>query len=665
MNKNWNQISNSKDKSLGVLLMYGFGFIVAMLFGISSVLLVLNFDNVSFSNVLLLPLGSSLMILALILTKQRIYYLAKYLLVLTPSYIILIFSILSKSQGFTDSLFLYLTPRFFTILFLMAPIIFFGLRHLRHTILSFCLLLVPAIFFDSIHSFFGVGLESLEIDLSYYNLFILAAFSFYMIPLLSLLFFQKVGLIFRKKSKSNEQKLIEDKDSIIELNDRLEYQAYLYKVLSYISEDKPLNQILQNVLELIIKSDTLTTDKKGVIFLKNGDDNLEMVANHNAKSLKKTCALITPGQCLCGIVLKTKSTLFCDNVDHQHTITPEGMVDHGHYVMPIKEENDLLGVLNIYCQEGSKKDEKVLKYLEAVTNILAKKISSVKAKELLLAKKEKIESQKIELDSALNELNSSIQYASHLQNALIPNKDLLKEYFKDGSVMFLPKEKIGGDFYFAKKLDELLYFGVGDCTGHGIPGAILASMSIEAIKLVIEDNIGATPDIILEKLRVIACNRFSTSNEGFTYDDSMDAAICMFDFKTNLLSYSGGFMNLYVLDSSSNIQEFKATKSPVGKYRAQVDFKLEQVQLNHGDTIYITTDGYLDQFGIQDGSEKFKKFNRRRFLDTIQRIHHLSSDEQTKLLSETLQDWKAGSEQIDDITVMVLKHEDLKNRTVL
>lgn len=659
MRKNWSQISNSKDKSLGVLLMYSFGSIIAILFSVASILLILNFENVSFSNVYILPIGSVLMLLALILTKQRIYYPAKYLLVFVPSYTVLIFSISSKLEGFTDTLFLYLMPHFFAVLFLMAPMIFFGLRHLKHTIISFCLILIPALFFDKIHSFFGVGIESQKIDLAFYSLFIFATFFFYMIPLLSLLFFQKIGLMFRKKSKLIEQKLMEDKDSIIELNHQLEYQAYLYTVLSYVSEDKPLNQVLQNVLDLIIKSDTLTTDKKGMIFLKNSEGNLDMVADHNGLGLKETCSLIKPGECLCGTVLNTKSNLFCGNVDHQHTITPEGMVDHGHYVLPIKEGDELLGVLNIYCQKGSEKSEKIIKYLEAVTNILAKKISSVRAKELLLDKKEEIESQKIELDSALNELNSSIQYASHLQNALIPNSDSLKEYFADGSVLFLPKEKIGGDFYFVKRADQLLYFGVGDCTGHGVPGAILASMSIESIKLVIGDNIGATPDMILEKLRVIACNRFSTSTEGYTYNDSMDAAICMFDYKSNVLSYSGGFINLYVLDSNSNIKEFKATKSPVGNYRAKVDFRLEQIQLNHGDTIYITTDGYLDQFGIQKGLQKSEKFKRRRFLDKIQDIHHLGSKEQTKLLNETIQDWKSGSEQIDDITVMVIKHVDL------
>ena len=132
--------------------------------------------------------------------------------------------------------------------------------------------------------------------------------------------------------------------------------------------------------------------------------------------------------------------------------------------------------------------------------------------------------------------------------------------------------------------------------------------------------------------------------------------MCMFDKESNTLYFSGGFINLYIVDSNSNIHEYKATKSPIGSYVIDVEFALQQIKLTTGDTLYIASDGYTDQFGIPDGKEKPEKFKRKRFLSLIQSIHKLNSDEQTEILKENLETWKSGIEQIDDITVMVVKH---------
>jgi serine phosphatase RsbU (regulator of sigma subunit) len=262
----------------------------------------------------------------------------------------------------------------------------------------------------------------------------------------------------------------------------------------------------------------------------------------------------------------------------------------------------------------------------------------------------------LQLKSSLLELNQSITYAQYLQKSLIPNQNTINRYFEESSYLFKPKDKVSGDFYFTHEVNNNLYFGVGDCTGHGIPGGFLAAMSIEAVKTVILKNGRNKPDKILNNLREIAKERFSINMDD-KRSGSMDAAICMYDKETEKLYYSDGFINLLIVRNKEIIIT-PATKCPIGSYPIEYPFELHEIDLQKGDVIYLSSDGYVDQFGYPKGSEQTKpsKFKRKRFRDLLVEISHLSPAEQVLELKSSLNEWRRDVEQIDDITIFIAKH---------
>lgn len=650
MSLNETGIKINSEKSIAVSLIYAFTICITVFFTIIFIVFNLNFEKANLGNTFILLIGIFSMLLVLFLTYKKKYKSGKYLVSTIPPFIIITLSILAKSSGFTDTIYLYLAPRMFTMVFLTVPVIFFGLNNLKELIISCAILLIPAIFFDVIHNAAGVYIHNLSYDSTTYIFLVLIISMMYLFIFVSILFFQKTGLKFRTRMKRFNAELIQEKTEVIALNKRLEFQASLYKVLNITSENKPINIILREVLDVVVNSDALTIDKKGVIFLTNDAGDLELTAVNSANELLKSCALVKANQCLCGKALARKEMIFCNHVGHEHTIIPAGMKPHGHYVIPIQEEGVVLGIINIYTKVGEERNDSVLAYLEAIASILAKKINAARHAELILNSKNT-------LNSTLIELNKGIQYASYLQKSLLPDQSTLNNYFQDCSVLYLPRDEVSGDFYFAKAFDPYIYFGVGDCTGHGIPGSLLASMSVEAVKQVILNNIGSTPDQLLGQLRDIASNRFKTNLDRI-YGDSMDAALCLYNKETGILHYSGGFINLYVVDSDSNVVQYDATKCPVGSYEIEQAFDLHELHLKEGDTLYISSDGYYDQFGINPDSNRNKpeKYKRKRFLEFLKTIHKFDSQKQVDLLFEEIELWKNDLDQIDDITVMVLKN---------
>ncbi len=596
------------------------------------------------------------MLIALVFVKTKKYDLAKYMISILPAYFIFAVSIYLKTQGVLENKLFYLMPRVFVTLSLMTPLIFFGLKSWRKMLIALVFLIPPVFLFDTIHHQFDIYLETLPYEHEYYPFFKVMFFFIYCIPMLSVLFFQRIGILFKDQLTKRNKTLTKERERILKLNKQLQYQANLYAVLDIISQDKPLNTILQEVLENLLSLEDLKVEQKGLIFLKDTNGNLKQVAQLNCEVLKKTCTNIAPGQCLCGKVLQNKEKLFCNSVGHDHTIRPEGMTPHGHYVIPILHHKEVIGVINVYIKQGRKKDENIIKYIEAIADILSRRILSDQRKEELKEQGEEVEMQRDSLSSMYNEITESVEYAQLLQNSLLPNQETLKQNFRDSSVLFLPKDTVSGDFYFAYKRANGIYFGVGDCTGHGIPGAFIASMSIQSVNSVIHENISEPPNIILEKLRKIAKERFNTNADNFRLE-AMDAAVCTYTPEENHLCFSGGFINLMIVRNGEVI-EYKADRCSVGDYIAEREFTLHKIDLQKGDTIYLASDGYTDQFGCESGNcdDLPKKFLKKRFKELLLKINDRSCDDQVTALKERLTQWKGSEEQVDDITIFIIKH---------
>lgn len=263
----------------------------------------------------------------------------------------------------------------------------------------------------------------------------------------------------------------------------------------------------------------------------------------------------------------------------------------------------------------------------------------------ILFEKEKEKSYRL-LEKKNQEILDSINYAKRIQSAILPPIDTFKSHLGESFILYEPKDAIGGDFYWLKETNNEIIFAAADCTGHGIPGAMVSVVCNNALNQCIREFNVTSPDKILDKTRSIVEEQFATSQE---VRDGMDISLCSINKTTRLLRWSGANNPLWIIrNGQAKIDEIKPNKQPIGKYELPEPFTEHQINLNVGDTIYIFTDGYADQFGGEKG-KKFKPVNLRKVLLSIQ---DESMDMQRTIMIDTFKTWRGDLEQIDDVCVI-------------
>jgi PAS domain S-box-containing protein len=258
-----------------------------------------------------------------------------------------------------------------------------------------------------------------------------------------------------------------------------------------------------------------------------------------------------------------------------------------------------------------------------------------------------IESQKRTIELAHKETMDSINAAKHTQSAMMPF-DRIPNLFKNGFVIYRPKDIVGGDFFYAVEKCGKTIATVGDCTGHGVSGALLSTLSMSFLSNVISELSGdeLTSDNILEALRTKVINTMNDSSEGF------DISLIVVDKEKKQLQFSGAFNSMYFVRKGV-LTEYQADKCPIGRYPKLINFQCNIIDYEDGDEVFLCSDGYRDQFGgpynRRLGSAKLRElFTAASFLHTA---------EQKEKIEHTLDDWMAQQnlEQVDDVTVMGIK----------
>ncbi len=267
-------------------------------------------------------------------------------------------------------------------------------------------------------------------------------------------------------------------------------------------------------------------------------------------------------------------------------------------------------------------------------------------------KKEQIELQRDEIISQKEEITSSITYASRIQTAMLPGRQLFRESFNDHFILFKPRDIVSGDFYWVAGNSDIVYFAAADCTGHGVPGAFMSMLGISLLNEISSDGKNdLRPSEILNMLRSKVVASLSHTGTGNKAIDGMDMAFCRYDRKNRLLSYAGAFNPLYHF-RNGKLTVYKADRMPVGYHMtATGGFNDEQIKIQHGDIIYIFSDGFVDQFG---GAED-KKFSTRRLKLLLSEVIDLPMDKQHDLLEKRFMQWKGNRGQIDDVILMGIK----------
>ncbi|CAN5368700.1 hypothetical protein BH10BAC1_BH10BAC1_15060 [soil metagenome] len=268
---------------------------------------------------------------------------------------------------------------------------------------------------------------------------------------------------------------------------------------------------------------------------------------------------------------------------------------------------------------------------------------------IITGQKYEVELQKEIIELKSKEVVDSINYAKRIQEAILPPENLVKKLLPDSFVLYMPKDIVSGDFYWVEPWGSKVLFAAVDCTGHGVPGALMSIIGFNLLGKAVNELGLSRPALILNSLSKGIGKTLRQTGSDSEVKDGMDLALCALDPQTLILEYAGAFNPLYIV-REGKLLETSSDKIPIGTYM-DGDFKNynnHEIQLLKGDTIYIFTDGYADQFG----GEKGKKFKYKALQQLFIAMQGKTMSEQKNILRSGIEKWQGNLEQVDDILIM-------------
>ena len=295
---------------------------------------------------------------------------------------------------------------------------------------------------------------------------------------------------------------------------------------------------------------------------------------------------------------------------------------------------------------------------------------SRKANKQLEEKNLQIVEQKEIIEHAHNEVRASITYAERIQKALLSTDDYWQQVSPEHFILFLPRDVVSGDFYWAYADDEQVYWAAADCTGHGVPGAFMSMLGIGFLNEIVGEGGEKVPGRILDKLRFKIIQSLEQRSSNDQRKDGMDIAVCALNKQTMTLQYAGAYNPLFVVRGSGDAEpegydkkleegthvlyEFAADKMPIGKHQLdQTPFVNRTIRVKPGDSIYSFSDGYQDQFGGPKG----KKFMIKRMKKLILDMQDQPMEAQHEIFHTRFFEWigEGGTRQLDDVCLVGIK----------
>ena len=239
-----------------------------------------------------------------------------------------------------------------------------------------------------------------------------------------------------------------------------------------------------------------------------------------------------------------------------------------------------------------------------------------------------------------------------MQNAILPTTELVNSLFEESFILYMPKDIVSGDFYWFYELNGKKFFSAIDCTGHGVPGALVSMVGHNWLDYAVKDLKKDKPGEILTALDEGVCKTFKESGTATSVKDGMDLALCCVDYNAMKLEFAGA-NNPVIIVRNGELIQIKGDKFPIGGAFANKDktFTNHEIDIQKGDMVYVFSDGYPDQFGGPNG----RKFLIKNFRDLLVEISGKELKEQHIHLENTLFEWMATENQIDDIIVIGIK----------
>lgn len=245
-------------------------------------------------------------------------------------------------------------------------------------------------------------------------------------------------------------------------------------------------------------------------------------------------------------------------------------------------------------------------------------------------------------------MKESLEYASRIQHAMLPEKDILEDDRYEFFTFYKPKDIISGDFYWFNKTDNKLIAIAADCTGHGIPGAFMSVLGVSALnELRYQLSIILSPNKLLNELRERIKSSLKQTQTSTLNWDGMDMSCCVIDLESLEMTFAGAFHSAYII-RNNKITQLRGDRMPVGVHIVESPFTKQKLQLEKGDMIYLFSDGYSDQTGGRLG----KKFMKKQFRGLLQSISNSPLNIQEHYLKQRLENWQGQHAQVDDILVV-------------
>lgn len=465
----------------------------------------------------------------------------------------------------------------------------------------------------------------------------------------------------------------EQQDNSFLLNSRLQTVNKIYKsILAAQSLEEIANAALEDLLNLIpshLRSSFMVFDLE-----KNKAKMLSVFA--------KTNISIDAGEEFPADKLSSFSTLSSGKVwlvgdirklsypsDSDKELMNAGILSY--FMFPLIDQGKLVGSLNLASTQVDVYTEEVVRILTEVGNALTLSIRQFNFRET-------IEKNNKELKKKNKDILDSIMYAKRIQQAILPSNDLIFQTLRDSFIIYKPKDIVSGDFYFFTEKKEKVIIGAVDCTGHGVPGAFMSLIGNELLNQIVMEKGIIEPAAILNELNENLKTALRQYEQDTESRDGMDVALCMIDLFGQKLEFAGAYRPLYLVRKSAmpetvKLENFETlTQEPANQKLPTSNFLLEEIKGNRfpvagfhltkerifenhcvnfqkGDTIYLFSDGYADQFGGLDGKTKF---TTRRFRELLLSIQHLPMSEQGKILENKFHEWKGSTPQVDDVVII-------------
>lgn len=311
-----------------------------------------------------------------------------------------------------------------------------------------------------------------------------------------------------------------------------------------------------------------------------------------------------------------------------------------------------IGIILLYYL-NLKRTRKLMAALDERRMLLEKQSTELKEKNDTIIKANEELKQLYEItNTQKEEIISSINYAERIQKAVLPPEAYITELINEHFILYKPKEIVSGDFYWIKHINQYIILVAADCTGHGVPGALMSMLGISYLNEIVQRKEITQANQVLNELRKGIKHSLRQTGEKEGSRDGIDMALCVIDVNNNTMQYSGAYCPLYIISNINGepeLKEITADMMPVGVHHSSdQSFTNHEIRLGIGDTFYISTDGFIDQIG---GSEN-TRFGSKNLKKLLLEIHNQPLFEQKNILERTLNEWMGGHPQRDDILVI-------------